>query len=106
MGLPIKNNPAELTRKKFRAALLVQLLIGLFLAGLTIGVLDVVHDAGNSQLLGWLSLSDVGVVSGVSVFVLMLIVFGMDALWVVYMILWLLKRKLHIKNTDNTLHLP
>ena len=107
MNPQTKNRVAKsTTRSNFRLALLIQLVIGLFLTVTTIGVLGVVHDAGNNEVLQWLSLSSVGVGGGVGIFALLLVMFGVDALWIIYLVLWLLKRKLHIRRDDNTLRLP
>ena len=89
----------------FRTGLIIQGVIGVVLAVLTMGVMGLVRDAAHNQMLGWLNLSGAGAEVGVGLMGLLLFILGVDILWVLFFILWLLKKKLRLKGPDNTLRL-
>ena len=81
-------------------------MIGLILACLTYAALKVFKSTAESEMFGWLSISGAGVGSSVGLMGLLAFVLGADILWFIFFLLWLLKKKMHLKNPDNTLRLP
>lgn len=86
--------------------LAIQLIVGLGLAYLTYAALNVFKGTAESEIFGWLSISGAGVGSSVALIGLLAFVLGADILWLIFFLLWLLKKKMHLDNPDNTLHLP
>jgi len=91
---------------KFRLQLAIIIAAGIFLALFTYQAVGLFRDAGNSDLLGWLSLSGAGVGASTGLMLLLAAVLGADLLWAIFFILWLVKKKMHLENPDNTLRLP
>lgn len=94
------------SKRRFQRQLALFILVGLVLAFLTYGILGLFKDAGKNDVLGWLTLSGVGVGVSASMMITLAAVLGADILWLLFFVLWLLKRKLHLESPDNTLRLP
>jgi hypothetical protein len=96
----------KISKTKFRVQFTVNIIVGVLLAFFTYEILGLFSDVGNSDLFGWLSLSGADVGASAGLMMLLAVVLGADILWVIFFILWLLKKKLHLENPDNTLRLP
>lgn len=81
------------------------ILLGIGLTLLTIDTILAVKEVGNSELFGIVSVAS-GPASGLSLTGLLLIVLTIDALWLLFFTVWLIKKWAHIKDDDNTLYLP
>ncbi|MET1033226.1 MAG: hypothetical protein ABWX94_01885 [Candidatus Saccharimonadales bacterium] len=90
-------------KRKFYLQLTLQSMVGLLLAWLTRQVFISSNTIDGDQA-GWLSL--VNPTAGVAYFGLMLLLLGLDIFWITFLILWLMRRKLHMKAKDKTLYLP
>jgi hypothetical protein len=101
-----QKNKHKNSKKKYYLQLLVIVLVSAILAYITIGLVQELHRNVNDELPGWLNLSGAGIVSGVSAIAALAIVIGADLLWFIFCILWLIKRKLHIKDKDKALYVP
>lgn len=77
----------------------MQLVIGLFLLTTTLGMLNLLHDTAHNQIFGWLSLSGIGVGMSAGLMFLVVIIFGADIFWVLFLVIWLVRKKLHIEST-------
>lgn len=93
-------------KQKFQVQLVLFIFVGLVLAFFTYEVLGLFRDAGKNDLLGWLTLSGAGVSVSAGMMAMLAAVLGADILWLLFFVLWLLKRKFHLENPDNTLRLP
>lgn len=91
---------------KFRVLLILHIVVGIILTLLTFEVLAFIKGTAQDELFGWLALSSLGVGSSVSLMGLLIFVLGADILWAIFFILWILKKKMHLKGPDNTLRLP
>lgn len=84
--------------------LIIHLCIGLTLVFLTIAALGFFKGTAESEMFGWLSITGAG--ASVALMGLLAIVIGADVLWFIFFLLWVLKKKMHLKDIDKTLRLP
>jgi hypothetical protein len=95
--------------KRFYVTFAANLIFAGCLVFLTMECLHVLRSASHSDLFGWLDLTLVGPVASVALMLTLLLLLTADALWVLFFILWLLKKRLHIddkKPKNRTLYLP
>ncbi len=92
--------------KHWYAQLALFLIMGLVLAGITFDLIRGLKDFGHSDILGALSLSGVGFGISLGATLILIIVMGFDAVWLLFFVVWVIKKKFHIKSDDNTLYLP
>ncbi len=92
--------------KRFQALLAVHVVIGVLLAAATFWIMQLLRGTAENEIFGWLSLSGAGVGLSAGLFGLLLLVIGADILWAISLILLLVKKKLHLRDSDNTLRLP
>jgi len=81
-------------------------LAAITLAFFTVDMIHQTRHAGDSGTEGWVIFSPIGTLTGLLPLILLLGIFIVDALWVLFCIIWLVKRTLHIKDKDNTLYFP
>jgi hypothetical protein len=94
------------SQQKFRAALTIQIVVGIFLAIVTYETVLLLTGTANNELFGWLSLSGLGVGMSFGLLALLAFVIGADIFWIIFFVLWLLRKKMHIKSSDKALRLP
>ncbi len=82
------------------------LLIGLVLAGATYDLARELKGFGHSELLSALSLSGVGFGLSVGAMLVLILILSFDAIWLLYLVVWLIKKRFRITSDDNTLYLP
>ncbi len=92
--------------KRWYIQLAILLLLGLGLASTTFDIIREVRGFGHSEILGWLSLSGSGVGLSLGILLPLIFILSIDAFWLIYFIIWLIKKKFHIESKDNTLNLP
>ena len=92
--------------KRWRLQLAVQLVVGFVLAVFTYELVRGLNGSGSREVFGWLTLTGVGVGLTWGVMIVLTIVLCADAMWLLTFILWLIRKKFHIKAKDNTLYLP
>lgn len=80
------------------------MVFGIALIFLTFNTIYLVRDTDHHDYFGWVSIYPVGV--GALAVVLLMFIFLIDILWVFFFLMWLVKKRTHIKDTDNTLYLP
>lgn len=95
-------------KRKLYLQLALQIIVGMFLAWLTWKIWPFSNtssstvDADNA---GWLNFMNPNI--GMGYFGLVLLLFGLDLFWIVFFVLWLMRRKLGIQSKkDKTLYLP
>lgn len=91
--------------KRFYLTLLANLVFAALLAFLTIQSLALASGTSRNDMFGWLSLTPIGPASSLALVLLIVTSFALDFLWALFFIIWLIKKKLHIKDKDNTLYL-
>lgn len=105
--MALKTSPTKTQRaKSFQVALAIQLVVGAFLTVATIGVIRLLQDTANDTLFGWLGLSGFGAGAGAGALGLLVIILTADCLWLLFFVLWQLRRKMHLEKSDRTLRLP
>lgn len=92
--------------KRWYVQLAILLVIGMFLASTTFDLIQELRHVGHSEVLGWLSLSGAGVGISFGAMLLLIFIFGIDASWLLFFVVWLIKKRSHIESKDNTLYLP
>jgi len=92
--------------KRIHIYAVLNVVVATALALLTVGTIHQTHHAGSAGINGWLIFSPVGTLTGLLPLVWLLGLFMVDALWVLFCIISLVKRILHIKDKDKTLYLP
>ncbi len=91
------------SRNKILPGLLLQLGIGVFLASVTYMTLRTVKSTAESVEFGWLTITPAGPSASLGLTMLLLIVLIADALWLIYFILWIIRKKLHLDNSKSDL---
>lgn len=92
------------TTKKPYLQIALFVITGLLLAWFTIEVLQLFREGGSSQTATLIFIVNPGV--GISYLAVMLGVFALDLFWLLFFILWAVRRKLHIRKEGRALHLP
>lgn len=97
--------------KRWYVQLLLYLVVGALLAVITINLVHTLHQtslpsSAGDEAWGWLSFTGVGLFTGVASAIFPIIVFTVDALWVLSLVLWGIRKKFHIKSERNRLFLP
>ncbi len=100
------NTTGKWHSKHFQTALILQVVVGVFLAATTIGAVGLLKNTANNELFGWLGLSSFGIGVGAGALGLLVIALTADFLWLLFFILWILRRKMHLEKTNKTLRLP
>jgi len=84
----------------------LNLIFACALAYITISTFQVLRYHGDKVLNGWLFFSPITAVVGLAPVVILIVVLAIDSLWLLFFVIWLLKRIFRIKDPDNTLYLP
>lgn len=68
----------------------------------TLAYLDYLQNATQTDEAGWIGLTGLGILSMLPLLFLM----GVDLAWVLFALVWLIRKKMHINADDNSLYLP
>ena len=92
--------------KRWYVQLALFILTGLILAAVTFDLVHGFHEFAHNEGLTVLSTPGVGLGISFGGTFALICVLSFDAIWALVFVIWLLKKKFHIENTDNTIYLP
>jgi hypothetical protein len=101
----MKNTPLVSSKKRIPKGLVPLLVIGFLLAVGTLIALRLYKNTAESDAFGWLSITPVAPGASVGLLACLLVILIADALWVIYFILWLVRKKMHLDEPTKTLRL-
>lgn len=90
----------------FYLILAINLLCAAVLALITLNALHLAGYKSPDALDSWLIYSPTASLIGMIPAVLLFLVFLLDSLWILFFVVWLIRRKFNIKSKNNTLYLP
>ena len=91
--------------KRWFIQLTLFLLIGLVLASATFDIIRGLQEFGRSEILGRLSFSGAGVGISAWAILLLVVVFTIDAIWILLLVTWIIRKLFHIESKDIALYL-